>query len=81
MWPALLGRIGFVNHRRNVRHIHDLVGQAPNHTNLKEHIADVIALLRLSEDWKGFFRALDRAFSNFGKTTEMPLTGRGPKAR
>ena len=47
------------------------------HPKLKEHIAAVIALLRASEDWKGFRRSLDRAFPKFGETIEMPLTGGG----
>lgn len=60
--------------RRTHKH-HQWFNPERGHPKLKEHIAGVIALLRASEDWKTFKRALDRAFPKFGETIEMPLTG------
>jgi hypothetical protein len=64
--------------RRTHKH-HQWFNPDRGHPKLKEHIAGVIALLRASEDWKSFRRALDRAFPRFGRTIEMPLTGGGPR--
>lgn len=64
--------------RRPHKH-HQWFNPDRGHPKLKEHIAGVIALLRASEDWKGFRRALDRAFPKFGETIEMPLTGGGAR--
>jgi hypothetical protein len=60
--------------RRTHKH-HQWFNTDRGHPKLKEHIAGVIALLRASEDWKSFRRALDRAFPKFGETIEMQLTG------
>lgn len=62
--------------RRSHKH-HQWFNPERGHPKLKEHIAGVIALLRASEDWKSFKRALDRAYPKFGETIEMPLTGGG----
>ena len=64
--------------RRTHKH-HQWFNTDRGHPKLKEHIAGVIALLRASEDWKGFRRGLDRAYPKFGETIQMPLTGGGVK--
>jgi hypothetical protein len=60
--------------RRTHKH-HQWFNPDRGHPKLREHIAGVIALLRASEDWSSFKRALDRAYPKFGKTIEMSLTG------
>ena len=46
--------------RRRSRH-HQWFNTASGHPKLKEHIAMVIATMRLSDDWDGFKKNLDRA--------------------
>jgi len=65
--------------RRSHKH-HQWFNTEKGHPKLKEHISGVIALLRASEDWPSFRRAMDRAFPKFGETIQLPLTGgSGPK--
>lgn len=60
--------------RRPHKH-HQWFNTEKGHPKLKEHISGVIALLRASEDWPAFRRAMDRAFPKFGETIQLPLTG------
>ncbi len=43
------------------------------HPKLKEHLAAVIALMRISMDWADFQHKLDRAFPKLNKTIPLPL--------
>lgn len=61
--------------RRPHKH-HQWFNTERGHPKLKEHIAGVIALLRASEDWRSFKRAIDRAYPKYGETIEMPLSKR-----
>lgn len=60
--------------RRGHKH-HQWFNPDRGHPKLKEHISGVIALLRASEDWTSFKKAINRAYPKFGDTIEMPLTG------
>lgn len=40
---------------------------------LREHIAAVIALMKASSTWKGFYRLIQRALPKYGDTIEMKL--------
>lgn len=60
--------------RRSHKH-HQWFNTEKGHPKLKEHISGVIALLRASEDWPSFRRAMDRAFPKFGETIQLPLSG------
>ena len=64
--------------RRSHKH-HQWFNPDRGHPKLKEHIAGVVALLRASDDWNSFKRALNRVYPRWGETIEMPLSGGGPK--
>ncbi len=66
--------------RRTHKH-HQWFNPDRGHPKLKEHIAGVTALLRASEDWPSFKRALDRAYPKFGETIQLALTGGGGPTR
>jgi hypothetical protein len=43
------------------------------HPQLREHLAVVVALMKLSRDWSGFVSKLDRVAPRFGRTYSLPL--------
>jgi hypothetical protein len=63
--------------RRTHKH-HQWFNPDRGHPKLREHISGVIALLRASDDWSSFKRAMDRAYPKFGETMQLALGG--PKA-
>ena len=58
-------------HRR-YRYFQWLTGDI-GHPKLREHIASVMALMRASSSWNGFMRLLNRAFTKYGDTLEIPF--------
>ncbi|MGL6211417.1 MAG: P63C domain-containing protein, partial [Paracoccaceae bacterium] len=64
--------------RRSHKH-HQWFNPNRGHPKLKEHIAGVVALLRASDDWNAFKRAINRAYPKFGETMELPLSGGASK--
>jgi hypothetical protein len=54
-------------------HLHRRLSADIGHPRLREHLAAVVALMRASEDWDPFMRALDRALPIYGKTMALPL--------
>lgn len=43
------------------------------HPRLREHLTAVIALMRASNNWEGFYRLLQRALPRYGDNYELPL--------
>ena len=58
--------------QRKKRH-HQWFTKDLGHPKLKEHLAAVIALMRISSTWRQFIAYLDRAFPQIDHTYEMPL--------
>lgn len=54
-------------------HYHRLLTEDVGHPKLKEHISNVLTLMRASSSWKGFQRLLDRAIPRFGETYQIPF--------
>jgi hypothetical protein len=57
-------------HRRH-RHFQWLTEDVGD-PRLREHLAAVIALMRASNDWDHFMRAIDRALPKYGDTYQLP---------
>ncbi len=64
--PALPG--GTRRHRHHQWFTTDI-----GHPKLKEHLAAVTALMRVSSDWTDFRHKLDRAFPKMNETIPLPL--------
>ena len=58
-------------HRRN-RH-HQWFTSDVGHPKLREHLASVITVMRLSNTWDEFTRNLNKVFPRIDRTFEMPL--------
>ena len=54
-------------------HLHRRLTEDIGHPKLIEHIASVMALMRASSSWNGFMRLLNRAFTKYGDTLEIPF--------
>lgn len=58
--------------RRKWRH-HQFLSQDFGQPDLRDHLLQVIAVMKVSRTWDGFKRAFDRAFPKPGTQTEMML--------
>lgn len=57
-----------------LRHkLHQRLTEDVGHPRLREHIAQLIALMRAADDWGMFMKMLDRALPQFGKNYELQL--------
>lgn len=54
-------------------HFHRLLTRELGHPKLREHLASVITIMRLSETWDDFMAKLDRLHRKYTKQTEMRL--------
>ncbi len=54
-------------------HYHRLLTDDVGHPKLREHISNVITLMRASSSWKGFIKLLNKAMPRFGETYELPF--------
>jgi hypothetical protein len=44
------------------------------HPKLREHLASVTALMKTSPNWAMFYRLIQRALPQYGKTLELPFS-------
>ncbi len=58
--------------QRKARH-HQWLTEDVGHPRLREHLAAVIALMKVSTSWDKFYRMLQRAFPKFNTNLELPL--------
>jgi len=56
--------------RRHQRH-HQWLTEATGHPRLREHLTAVIALMRISDNWKDFMKHLDKALPKYGTQMEL----------
>ena len=75
--PGVLGELKSRNPtyrpgQRKVRH-HQWLTEDVGHPRLREHLAAVIALMKASTNWSGFYRLLQRAFPKYNTNLELPL--------
>ncbi len=54
-------------------HLHRRLTDDIGHPRLREHLAAVIALMKVSKTWDGFTRSLDVALPRYGDTMKLPL--------
>lgn len=54
-------------------HYHQWLTKDVGHPKLQEHLAAVIALMRVSNDWGTFMRLLNRAFPQLGSNLQLGL--------
>ncbi len=54
-------------------HLHRKLTDAHGHPKLREHLASVVTIMKLSPDWDTFIRQLDRIHTKYGSTMEFDL--------
>lgn len=54
-------------------HLHRRLSTEMGHPKLREHLASVISLMKISDDYDIFMRFLDRAHPRFNETLALPL--------
>lgn len=57
---------------RHKHQLHRRLTEDVGHPRLREHVAAVVALMKASDRWEDFTRALDRAFPKYGTTMLLP---------
>jgi len=55
------------------QHLHRRLTEESGHPKLKEHLSVVIALMKISPDYKTFHAYLDRTLPRYNTTLQMPL--------
>jgi hypothetical protein len=55
-------------------HLHRRLSPEMGHPRLREHLASVTALMKVSKDWDGFIGFLDEVHPKFNETLPLPLT-------
>ncbi|MEA2163231.1 MAG: hypothetical protein QOK37_1358 [Thermoanaerobaculia bacterium] len=58
---------------RHTTQLHRRLTQDIGHPRLREHLAAVTALMKISDTWQGFMHSLDIAFPKFGTTGMLPF--------
>ena len=53
---------------------HQRLTREHGHPKLLQHLAGVMALMRVASGWDVFRRSMDRAYSRFGKTIPLNLS-------
>ena len=61
------------NGKRKVRH-HQWLTKDVGHPRLREHLSAVIALMKASANWMGFYRMIQRALPKYNVTQEIPFS-------
>lgn len=54
-------------------HLHRRLSADTGHPKLREHLASVISLMKISDEYDDFMRFLDRAHPRFNETLALPL--------
>ncbi len=55
------------------QHLHRRLTEDIGHPKLREHIASVITLMKVTSTWNGFVRLLERALPKYGETYQIPF--------
>lgn len=63
---------------RRTHKYHQRLTEDVGHPKLREHLAAVIALMRASDSWDGFYRLVQRAFPKLNSTMLMPIPETDP---
>lgn len=75
--PAVLEELKKLTPRRSdgrpKHHLHRRLSSDTGHPKLREHLASVISLMKISDDYDTFMRFLDRAHPKFNETLPLPL--------
>lgn len=58
---------------RHRQHFHRRLSEEVGHPKLREHLASVVTLMRISDSYGQFEKLLDRAHPRYGQTIEMAL--------
>jgi hypothetical protein len=59
---------GHLRHR-----LHQRLTEEIGHPKLREHLASVMALMRASSTWEGFYRLLEKSYPKYGQTLPLLL--------
>ena len=83
--PGVLAELKRLNPKlpsgaRRHRH-HQWFTPEHGHPKLREHLAAVVALMKVSSTWSGFRQLLDRAFTKLNTTIPLPLDSDDPKGK
>jgi hypothetical protein len=69
-----LRRITTRNEKGYLQHkLHQRLTDDVGHPKLREHLAALVALMKASDSWTGFKRAVDRALPRYDAPLELPL--------
>ena len=55
------------------QHLHRRLSDGIGHPKLREHLASVITLMKISKDYKSFHKLLDQVHPKFGDNLQLPL--------
>ena len=69
-----LNRIAERDENGRLKHkLFQRLSESDGHPKLREHLSAAIALMKASDDWKGFKRLLDRALPRYNTTQMLPF--------
>lgn len=72
--PGLLEELKAISKRDDRKtHLHRRLTQDIGHPRLREHLASVVTIMKLSDSYPDFIAKLNRIHQRFGKTIEMDL--------
>jgi hypothetical protein len=54
-------------------HLHRKLSDSFGHSKLREHLASVVTLMKISKEWSGFLRHMDTVHPKYGNTLEFDL--------
>jgi len=54
-------------------HLHRRLSEDVGHPKLREHLASVVTIMKLSENYEDFMKKLDRIHQRYGSTYSLPL--------
>ncbi len=58
-------------------HLHRRLSENVGHPKLREHLASVVALMKISDDYEGFIQHLDKALPRYGEPLRFDFGGDG----